>query len=46
MGLVGKLVHEAASSLRKEKPVLPLRLTKLLINKHWTVTVELLLSCY
>ena len=38
--------YKATSSLRKENPVLPLRQSKLLINKHWTVTVQLLLFWY
>ena len=35
IGLVGKLRHEATSSLRKENLVLPLRQSKLLINKPY-----------
>jgi hypothetical protein len=45
--LVGKLRHEATSSLIKKNPVLPLRQSKLLINKHldyFCLIFELLLS--
>jgi hypothetical protein len=46
MGLIGNLKQDAASSLKEVNTVLPLRQAKLLINKRWSVTIDLLLSCY
>jgi hypothetical protein len=50
ISLVGKLRHEATSSLRKENPILPLRQSKSLINKHvdcyYLTVIVSFLNCY
>ena len=43
MGLVGKLIHEATSSLKEGEPSSSSKTIKLLISKHWIVTVQPLL---
>jgi len=50
ISVVGKIRHEATSSMFKENLVMPLTESKLLVNKHWdcycpTVTVSFL-NCY